>query len=1171
MSTPTASVTNQIGYTGDNGCTLGYKQPLIAGTWNLRSGIDNSGNLEMARQTLAARNLDLLCIPEAAKSGSGCERLASGELLIWTGPPAHQPRRNRGVALLCSPRAAKCHICYSVVSSRILTASFSLLGRLTLDLVAFYAPHCGHSANDRQAFRDQLNSVRQNLNRHHFLLEIGDANAHVGSATSESTSYGGALGPHGLGTRNSAGEDFLDDCSAAGLCVANTFFQHKTIHKASYKAIVPRVYRAGEPLAVAPYNNDFVVVRRSFLSSVTDVRVYRGVNGSATFAHSDHHLVVVKLKLRLRAPRAQGPQRNHAILATNESARYQYQEAVRGALVTLSTPNEANGEEKYRQLCDALKTAAAPILPVAPPRLPTQPPPTAWLLHLVAQKRALLMQPRSDARNTALTECRKEIARESKRSKTRELRSVVGELDEAARRGDQRAVYHAVGALKHGHCRRRTSTSNIALKRPDGTLITSVDEQLQHLTAHHTGLLNEGIGTEPGAVDSLPFPPHETTVVHPLTLDHVLAAVSRLKNGKALAPNGVSNEMLKYAPREAHEILLEILSGFQDGALPASCKVTDLISVPKKGAAAFATNRRGIQICDKLYQLKSLLLAIDMNDANDTMILDCQSGFRLGRGCTEQRFALQRLLDECRERSVTLYCTLVDLEKAFDRVDRSVLADIMRSYGYDETYINRALDLHTNTSTRVKWRGQRSAPTDTSWGVQQGSPASNPLWNLFIDVIVRQTLAELGPDAGIRLYFRRDSSDLHGSAEILLGAEEIRLHNLLLADDIVAFANTPTQLTAYLLKLNEVCKRWGMKISTSKTKVIIFHAPDAADALPVSDISIGGVTLDVVTECKYLGSWYSADCSVDREVTMRIGAATGVAKSLQNIWANRHIDLTTKLKIYKSAVLTVLLHGAESWPLTGRDTARLDVFHQRWLRRILHVFWFQHVSNAEILQRARMPSIADRARCLRMLWFGHVIRMGPDRLPYQSLFGQLAGTRRRGRRHTLLRVYRADLLHLQGGVTNGLPWMQCARDRSAWRAFVTRMTSPVTPAAVAAAAAPAGLAGPSPAVVNDMLTPVPAGSVDALTSQSAAGDEPLAPQPIAVAEARSPQSPAAAISSPPSRVSPRIQRRMGLTPLDILLPGVPDRRPYTPPAGPYTGRPRGRPRGSGRGSRRGRR
>lgn len=43
------------------------------------------------------------------------------------------------------------------------------------------------------------------------------------------------------------------------------------------------------------------------------------------------------------------------------------------------------------------------------------------------------------------------------------------------------------------------------------------------------------------------------------------------------------------------------------------------------------------------------------------------------------------------------------------------------------------------------------------------------------------------------------------------------------------------------------------------------------------------------------------------------------------------------------------------------------------------------------------------------------------------------------------------------------------------------------------------------------------------------------------------------------RTSPRTQRRMGLNPTEELLPGVPDRRNYTAPVGPYRGAPRGRP------------
>lgn len=124
-----------------------------------------------------------------------------------------------------------------------------------------------------------------------------------------------------------------------------------------------------------------------------------------------------------------------------------------------------------------------------------------------------------------------------------------------------------------------------------------------------------------------------------------------------------------------------------------------------------------------------------MLDMNEDLLLEYQCEFRLGRGYTDQRFTLQLLIDQSNERSHPLYSAFVDLEKAFDRVDRSVLGDIMRSYGYDDTTIAKAMDLHDGTTAKVKWGGKSSEPVPTSWGVQQGAPVSNPLWNLYADLI----------------------------------------------------------------------------------------------------------------------------------------------------------------------------------------------------------------------------------------------------------------------------------------------------------------------------------------------------------------------------------------------------------------------------------------------------
>jgi hypothetical protein len=219
--------------------------------------------------------------------------------------------------------------------------------------------------------------------------------------------------------------------------------------------------------------------------------------------------------------------------------------------------------------------------------------------------------------------------------------------------------------------------------------------------------------------------------------------------------------------------------------------------------------------------------------------------------------------------------------------------------------------------------------------------------------------------------------------------------------------------------------------------------------------------------------------------------ATAAACRLLHIWKDKATGLNTKLRFFKSLVLPILLHGAESWPLTSKEVQRLEVFQQRWLRHILNISYWQHIRNEVVLQRARLPSIEVRTRQLRMFWMGHVIRLGPTRLPYQALFGQRC--RGKGSLQTLGKVYHSDLRALQGGIPNGLPWIQCAQDRFAWRAFVKGTTAP------SSAAAPA--ATPSPAVVV----------------QGAAGPS----------------------SSPNAlpRTSPRTQRRMGLNPTEELLLG----------------------------------
>ena len=96
------------------------------------------------------------------------------------------------------------------------------------------------------------------------------------------------------------------------------------------------------------------------------------------------------------------------------------------------------------------------------------------------------------------------------------------------------------------------------------------------------------------------------------------------------------------------------------------------------------------------------------------------------------------------------------------------------------------------------------------------------------------------------------------------------------------------------------------------------------------------------------------------------------------------VSLKTKLRIYNAVVIPTLLYGSGTWAITQTEEKKQDVFDNRCLRRIAGVMWFHHVRNTE--ESKNWPSPASPLlKNRRLRWFGHVCRMGPERLPKSLL------------------------------------------------------------------------------------------------------------------------------------------------------------------------------------------
>jgi hypothetical protein len=125
--------------------------------------------------------------------------------------------------------------------------------------------------------------------------------------------------------------------------------------------------------------------------------------------------------------------------------------------------------------------------------------------------------------------------------------------------------------------------------------------------------------------------------------------------------------------------------------------------------------------------------------------------------------------------------------------------------------------------------------------------------------------------------------------------------------------------------------------------------------------------------------------------------------SVQNLLSSRLLSKNTKIRVYRSIILPLVLYGYETWSLTQREEQRLRVFENRVLRKTFGpkkdeaTGEWRRLHNEELNDLYSSPNIIRVINSRRMRRAGHVARMGEERSAYRILIGRPEGRRPLGR------------------------------------------------------------------------------------------------------------------------------------------------------------------------------
>ena len=155
----------------------------------------------------------------------------------------------------------------------------------------------------------------------------------------------------------------------------------------------------------------------------------------------------------------------------------------------------------------------------------------------------------------------------------------------------------------------------------------------------------------------------------------------------------------------------------------------------------------------------------------------------------------------------------------------------------------------------------------------------------------------------------------------------------LISQMMVIFAETLDILVEALEALNAESELLRLHVSWVKTKIQAFN--DILDAAILS-VAVCGEDVEVTDRLTSLGSGSHVSAGYEPEVNEHLVRAWGVMDSLDHgVWCCRYLCGRTKVRVFRSLVLPVLLYGCETWTLSRDLRWRQNSFDTRSLWRIL--------------------------------------------------------------------------------------------------------------------------------------------------------------------------------------------------------------------------------------------
>ena len=285
-----------------------------------------------------------------------------------------------------------------------------------------------------------------------------------------------------------------------------------------------------------------------------------------------------------------------------------------------------------------------------------------------------------------------------------------------------------------------------------------------------------------------------------------------------------------------------------------------------------------------------------------------QFGFRKGASCCSTVTIFKEIIHSYNSEKSNVHCCMVDLSKAFDRVDAQLLVRKLKQTSVPPLICNLVGFMYSNTYVNVKFNDCQSRPWLVQRGVRQGSVLSPLLFCFYINEIIDKI------------------------SEMNYGClfTSLKFNILCYADDIALIAPSSFGLQQLIDRLCSLLTELDLKINKDKCAYIIFKKQ--RNITLNSKIYLLGSEVKRVSEFKYLGIFLSEDMTNSKDVDRVMGAFLKQFHGMYSKFSYTDIEVLRFLfKTYASS-----FYGIETWfnSFGTREIRSISVSYHKAVKKI---------------------------------------------------------------------------------------------------------------------------------------------------------------------------------------------------------------------------------------------